>query len=477
MSYKHGVYTYEQPTSILPPVRVSAGLPVVFGTAPVHLLEDTGPVNKPVLCYTYPEAVTRLGYHDAWEDWTLCEFMNAMFSLFSVAPVVFINVFDPAVHKSDVAAEEQAVADGKVTLAHTGLLAEPVVKNSAGSTTFEKGTDDTVDLATGVIFRVESGNMAADEALKIDYTWGDPSKVTAADIIGGVDGGTGALSGLELLNSVFPMFGLIPGQVAAPGWSFDSGVAAVMHAKGGNINGHFKAVVLADIDSNTVTQYTDVVAAKNADNFTDEQLVVCWPKIRLGDKEFWLSTQVAALMCQVDGLNEDIPYASPSNRKLQMDSAVANGTEVWLDPSQAAYLNGQGIITALNFSGGWKCWGNRTGAYPSVTDVKDSFLSIRRMFNWIGNTIVLTYWQKVDYPANRRLVETILDSMNIWLNGLAARQFILGGRVMFLDDENPTTDLMDGILKFHVYVTPPSPAREIDFILEYDPAYVATLFG
>lgn len=41
-----------------------------------------------------------------------------------------------------------------------------------------------------------------------------------------------------------------------------------------------------------------------------------------------------------------------------------------------------------------------------------------------------------------------------------------------LEDENPTTNLMGGIVKLHVYVTPPSPAQEIDFVLEYDPSYV-----
>ena len=395
----------------------------------------------------------------------------------NVAPVIFINVFDPAVHKISVAAEDQTVADDQVTLVHIGLVADPVVKDTTETTTYVKDTDYTVDLPTGVITRLPAGSIAADEALKIDYDWGDPSLVTTTEIIGGIDGETGAASGLELLNSVFPMFGLVPGQVVAPGWSQDSGVAAVMHAKAGNINAHFKAIALVDIDSTTVTKYTDVSASKNTNNLTDELLAVCWPKVKLGTEEFWLSTQLAGLICRTDAENGDVPYASPSNKNLQMDSAVANGDEVWLGPENGGYLNGQGIITALNFSGGWKLWGNRTGAYPGITDVKDAFLPIRRMFNWIGNTLILSFWQKVDFPANRRLIETIVDSANIWLNGLTARQYILGGRVEFQADENPVTDLMDGIVKFHVYVTPPSPAREIDFILEYDPAYVATLFG
>src|SRR5699024_5568079 len=111
------------------------------------------------------------------------------------------------------------------------------------------------------------------------------------------------------------------------------------------------------------------------------------------------------------------------------------------------------------------------------TDPKDAFLALRRMFNWIGNTLTLTFWQRVDAPLNRRQIDTVLDSANIWLNGLAARQCSLGGRVEFLETENPDTDSMHGIARFHVYITPPSPNRDIDFILEDDPAYLQTLFG
>ena len=69
------------------------------------------------------------------------------------------------------------------------------------------------------------------------------------------------------------------------------------------------------------------------------------------------------------------------------------------------------------------------------------------------------------------------DSFNIWLNGLARREFLMGGRCEFLGDDNPTTDLMDGIARFHVSMTPPSPAREMTFIKEYDPGYIAALFA
>ena len=54
---------------------------------------------------------------------------------------------------------------------------------------------------------------------------------------------------------------------------------------------------------------------------------------------------------------------SPSNKLLQIDSAVlADGTVVLLDLQQANYLNSNGIVTALNFIGGYVLWGDESNA-------------------------------------------------------------------------------------------------------------------
>ncbi len=99
------------------------------------------------------------------------------------------------------------------------------------------------------------------------------------------------------------------------------------------------------------------------------------------------------------------------------------------------------------------------------------------MFNWVGNTLITSFWSKIDDPANKRLIQTVVDSASIWLNGLVSRGALLGARVEFREDENTTTDLMSVKLRFHVYMTPPAAAREIDFMQEYDPAYVSILFS
>lgn len=482
MGYKHGIYIYEQDTSIVPPVQIGAGLPVVFGTAPVNLAADgIGKVNEPVLCYTYKEAVDALGYSSDWAKYTLCEFIKSHFALFTMAPVVLINVLDPATNKTAVPAETVTLTAGASKLAELGAVKGTVVIKSADAvTTYQLTRDYTLafDEDGYLIVTVKTGGTIPSNTttLKATYDKLNPSAVTADDIVGGIDVSSGAREGLELLNEVFPRFGLVPGQLLAPGWSNDPDVAAVMDAKAGNINGHFKCIVLADIPTGTVTKYSDVSAWKTTNNYVSSRMIACWPKVKQGSEIYHLSTQVAGVICATDAANEDIPYRSPSNQSLQATGAVlANGTEVVLGPEEAAYLNGQGVVTALNFIGGWKVWGNRTGAYPAVTDTKDAFIPIRRMFDWIENELVLTFWQKVDDPTNRRLLDSVVDSANIWLNGLTARGFLLGGRVELLKEENPTNDLMDGIVRFHVYVTPPGPAREIDFIVEYDPTYFANL--
>lgn len=410
-TYKHGIYVEEVPTSLVPMISVAAPT-VAVGTAPVDTVEDqtkAAPANTPILCHTLKEFTEQFGWSDDFGKYTLCEVAYTHFQLFNVAPVVFVNVYDPAKHK----------------------------------------TGDN----------------------------GDVTKVAATDIVGGYETATGKNTGLECVEEVYPRFGLIPGVIIAPKFSSTSTVAAILKAKAAEINGVFKSIAIADIDTAQAASYSAVNTVKNTENFMDPHLVVTWPKVALGGVQMFLSTQVAALMGRVDSDHSDIPYKSPSNENLQCDQTIlANGNDIFLGKAQANYLNGLGVVTALNFVGGWKCWGNRTSAYPSSTDPKDAFIPCRRMMNWVANTLVTSYWSKIDEPINKRLVESVVDSAQIWLNGLVARGALVGGRVEFRADENPTTDLADGIIRFHVYVCPPTPARQLEFIMEMDVQYFASLF-
>lgn len=481
MTYKHGVYCSEVPTSIIPAVNTAAGLPVVFGTAPVHLAKNPAPANRPVLCYSYAEAVEKLGYSGDWDKYSLCEVMYSQFALYNRAPVVFVNVLDPATHKTSKADEALTLTNhvGKVSAAV--LLSTLKIKIASAGEPLTKGVDYEAAYNKDeelVITALDNGALASVSTAYIDYDEVNATAVQNNDIIGGIDVSTGAATGLETLNQVFPLFGMVPGIVLAPGWSHFPEVAAVMKAKAGNINEHFKAIVLTDVPTDKVKSYSAVSEWKNKNSYNGVDQLVCWPMAKLGDSVYYMSTHALGAIAQTDTANDDIPFESPSNKSIQVNGiCLKDGIEVILGPNEANYLNGQGIVTALNFIGGWKLWGNRTGCYPSNTDAKDAFISIRRMFNWHAQTFILTYWAKVDKPINKRLIQTVIDSENIRLNGLVARGALLGARVEFRDDENPMTNLLDGIICFHTYFTPPTPAREIENRIEYDPAYFATLFG
>ena len=276
-------------------------------------------------------------------------------------------------------------------------------------------------------------------------------------------------SAVEKIDLCLSMFGIVPDLIVAPGFSESSTVAAAMAAKAGAINGIFKGRAIVDIDAAT---YTAAITAKNGGSY-DETEIVMWPCGKLGDKVLHGSTLEAGRISMTDTANSGVPYESPSNKTVSIDGLCLNdGTEVVLTKAQADILNAAGINTFINFIGGWKAWGNYTGCYPGNNDVKDYIIPIARMFDYVGNTLIKTFWGKVDNPMNRRLIDTILDSANIWLNGLVGRGYLLGGRVEMLESENPLTNLMAGQIVLHVYLTPPSPAQEIDFVLEYDASYV-----
>ena len=486
MAFRHGVYKSEVPTSLLSPVQGEAGLPVVVGAAPVFM-GDSSNVNVPVLCYSYSEAVQAMGFvHRDWDKWTLCEFIYSQFALYGQSPVVLINVFDPSTHKEAVAAHAVSLTSGEANLGADVIISTLIASSIADRedtdcVIYTKGSDYSVeydDDGKAIFTALEGGRLSSSVSVYISYDKAKPEAITASDIIGGVNAQTGVYKGLELVNRVFPKFRIIPGIIAAPKWSETPSVAAVMRAKADSINGLFTAISVVDIpsDSTGAPKYNSVPEWKNGHNYMSERQIACWPMVKLGDDVFHMSTQLIGLMNQTDSSHDDIPYKSPSNELFQMDSCVnALGDEINLGLDEAVYLNSQGILTALNFIGGWKAWGDWTAIYPASTDPKDSQIVARRMFDFIGNTFITTFWQQVDEPLTPRFIRTIVNSFNVYLNGMTAREQLLGGRIEFLEDENPTTDLMSGIVKFHVYMTPAPAAAVIEGIFEYDTSYFSTL--
>lgn len=482
----HGIKTYQIPTAIVPPRKTMSALPVAFGCAPIHRLSAEARAKvmpgKIAMVYGLVEAGVRLGIdvqRDDFEHWTLSEVVFDYFVLFNVAPVVFVNLFDPDKHKKAITNEEVAFSDLKAQLKHADIIGSVTLTPTMGGEAYVAGIDYMLNAVTGEITILEGGALEPVDRAKAAYAYAAPEMVTVDEGIGGYDVVTGITTGISLVDDVFPWFREVPAIAIAPKIGEDPVFAAILAAKMSSVNGLFKGVAYTDIPSdgaNAVKLYTDVPEYKQRNNLVSEDLYLCWPKVKMGDLVLRLSVQAAALTASVDADNKDIPYASPSNKNLQMTACVVNGEEVRLDIQRANYLNGNGIATALNWQDGWKLWGNRTACYPDVTDPKDAFITGRRMMAWYGNRLILTYWSKVDWPMARRLILTIVNSENYNLNSLTAAECLHGGRITFLESENGLTDLIDGQFTFHVYLGLIPPSERFYFNLEYDTNYMLAFF-
>ncbi len=469
--YHHGVRVLEEGNAIESPVTGTAGLQVIFGTAPVNLAKDPeAVVNTPVVCRTMQEAKEKLGYSEDFKAYTLCQSMYASFKAFPVAPVVFFNVLDPAKHKKENAEKEYTVITGQVFVVEKGILKSSVIIKS-GEEVLVADTDYLMDFDSegSLVITMISEKALSATTVKITSESISPETVTVEDLIGGYDAVSGRESGFEALRRVYPVTGMTPGLILAPGWSHKPEIAAVMIAKCEGINGVFRAECVLDLDTEKVKKYTEVEEYKKENGYEDPHAIVLWPKAAVGEKQIYYSAAYGAMTAYSDAQNDDVPNVSPSNTLANVSAAVLeDGTEIFMDRQQAGMLNGIGVVTLLN-EAGWRAWGNNTSAYPDCTETKDRWICCRRMFTWLANSLIVTYHEKVDSPANYRLIENICDSENIRLNSYTSLGKLAGGRIEYNEDENSVENVLSGQVIFHIYLAVFTPAEDIVFILKFDP--------
>lgn len=488
--FPHGVSWRDVPTSVISPVPAWPGMNVVFGSAPLHLKKDGKKyVNVPRIYNRYEDAVNELGYSTDWETYDICEHMDAVFVEFGMFPVVYVACNDPEEGKTALVPKVVTLVNGEVDTGEELIAWTITVTDGAvapDTVTYEEGKDYLLTLSkagTWIITRLATGTIPAlDSALTLGGDQPGNAALTSADIIGGIDINTGKKTGLECIEDVFPKTRRVPGVIICPKWSKDPLVASVMEAKSESINGCFACTCLIDVDTAVVTKPQDVNSWKNQNNivFPRQECLFGKPALIGTDqrKVFNFASQQGPLIQWTDTYRGNgLPYCSPSNKNLKMNALLLeDGTELDMNLLDANMLNSYGVVTALNWIGGWKSWGNRTACYPGVTDVKDMFIPVRRTFDYVGNTIVLTIWQKVDEPGNRRLIDAIVNSLQMWLDGLTNEEALLGARIEFRHDENPTTEILNGHYVFHVYIAVPTPAEWLDFKIEYWVPYIANLW-
>lgn len=468
-NYLHGVGVKEVATNVGEPQKTLSGIPVIVGTAPVHLAVEPK-INELVYAESYEDAVKALGYSEDFATYTLCQSIYMHFVQFGVAPVVMINVLDPTKHKKALAEKSYTITDKQVLIDEENvILSSIVVKTNAADLEEDIDYIASYNCDNKVVITVlDTSKTASVTALKVSGSIIDTSKVTEADVIGAYDESTGKETGLELIRSVFPKFQVFPGNVLAPGFSKKKNVAAMLQSKCEDINGMFDCQALIDIEAETTTKYSGVADAKSEIGVAGKNTILLWPMLKYGSKVVSYSAAMAALMQYVDAKNGGVPAQSPSNQLLGCDAiCTASGVEILMDEVQANTLNAVGVVAATNY-GGWRTWGNNTACYPTNKDPKDRWINCRRYFSWRENNFVVNVHNKVDGIPNTKQIQGIIDNENIKGNSYVAAGYCAGDRIEFKMSENPIANIIDGKFKFHFYLAPFTPMEYIETEFEMD---------
>ena len=481
MAVSHGFNLTEATTSVSAPVQVSSGLQIIVGTAPVNQLANpAAAVNTPLYVSTYKEAVAAVGWSSDFAKYTLCEAISANFQVVGTAPIVVINVLDPANKKHITALDETSVQvnDGVAEIDKVGILLEKlVVKKDDTTLTADVdyiasfNDDGTVSLAL-----INGGAGDGATTLTVSGSILDASKVTADDIVGGVNAATGAETGLEVVRQVYPKLSKAPGILLAPRFSKNAQVCAALQAKCRKINGLFNAVCFIDLDCSAdgAQKYTDVAEQKTKQTATSREAYALWLYGKIGTAIYSGSALAAAATVYNDSLYNDCPNASPSNVSVPISAAcLEDGTEVLMDQEQGNVLNEQGVATFIR-SGDFVVWGNETCCYPKNTDPKDAFLCVRRFFNHTWTQFVLSNQSKLDKPMNKKRLQSIIDSENMKGSVYVSTEVCASYSMKADPDRNTAAELVAGHYSFYQYCTPFPPFKQINNTMEYEAGALAS---
>ena len=471
-NYLHGVETVEVERGPRPVRTVKSAVIGLIGTAPI------GAVNVSTLTLSEKDAAA---FGPQLPGFTIPQALDAIYD-HGAGTVIVINVLDPATHKTTVANEAIAfdASTDRVKLAH-GAVAALVVKSTDGATTYVAGTDYTADLVTGEIVRIKGGGIVAAGSAKANYDYADPTKVTAADIIGAVNA-AGVRTGLKALKDTYNLFGFFAKILIAPAFCTQNSVATELIAMADQLG------AIAYIDAPIGTTYAQALAGRGPAgtinfNTSSDRVRLCYPHVKVYDPVLNaerlepLSARAAGLRAKVD-LDKGFWWSS-SNQELAGVIGVERQLSAMIDDPQSEVnlLNEVGITTVFNsYGSGLRLWGNRSAAWPTVTHMRN-FENVRRTGDVINESIRYFSQQYIDMPLNQALIDSLVESVNGYGRKLIGDGALIGFKAWYDPARNEETELAAGHLLISYKYTPPPPLERLTYETEITSEYLVTLKG
>lgn len=461
MSFLHGVETIVVSKGSRPITAVASSVIGLVGTAP------KGAVNTLTVISNQNEATSTFG--GEVPGFTIPQALSAIFAQGNTT-VVVINVFDPATMVTAVTAEVLTITNGKARTAFCPIGTSFTLTNNAGTTTFVKGTDYTVD-EFGDIVVLNFTSIAEGSSVKATYNKLNAAAVTSSVVVGTVNGTTDVKTGHKLYAECEAQFGYNPKLLICPTYCEIAGVASEMITWAGTLRG------VCYIDAPEGETVAEVIAARGPSGTlagfqsTSKRVVLCYPRVKVFDlysnsNQLRPFSQFAAGVTAATDNTEETMYASsPSNHTIagieglerMMTSALNDST------SQLNQLNAVGITTVFNsFGTGYRYWGNRTASFPSNT-LADNFLPVQRTADVIHVSVEQAMLQFLDKPLNQATIDAIRSTVNAFLRGLVSTGKIIDGVCKYIPENNPPEDLAAGKVTFDIEFLPPTPAERITF--------------
>ncbi|WP_297576197.1 phage tail sheath subtilisin-like domain-containing protein [uncultured Deefgea sp.] len=468
-NYLHGVETQRVDRS---PRAVNIVKSAVIGlicTAPM------GPVNTPTLLLNDKDGAA---FCPDLAGFSCADALDAIYDQ-GAATVVVVNVLDPAIHNTTIAAENSLVnASGQfktVFPAVSGL----VVTASGGTPTYVAGTDYTVDVLTGRCQRTAASAIPANASLKLAYTYADPSKITAAEINGTIDA-QGRRLGLKALADCYQLFGFVPKILIAPGYSTLATVATELIAEADKLGA--KTLIDAPLGLTVPQAISSRGPVENSNfNTSNDAAMLCYPHVKVYDSVTDtvvlqpLSARAAGVMAAKDV--EKGYWWSPSNTEINGIVGLERNLTAKIDDPQSEVnaLNEVGIVTVFNsFGTGYRLWGNRNANFPSESGLS-TFISVTRTQDIIDESIRYFTLQYIDRLQNQALVDAVVNSINQLMNKLIGDGALLGGKCWYDVARNPETEFANGHLTFNYKLMPPPPFERGTFESELTSEYAASV--
>lgn len=490
--YLYGAYGHIGDTVAQNAVQAGT-VPVYIGTAPVNLVRgfaEAGVINEPVKLTNLIDAQKKLGYSADWGTFSLCEVMNAHFNnkLGNIGPIFIINVLDPGAgkhRKEEKATKTLSFSGGRSEFLTTTIILDTltIAKTGENAGNYVEGTDYAVDYnftKGSVIIASLKEDAPLTGTLTAGFYEVDDSMIKDADIIGGVTA-SGEYSGLGSIQLIYPEHFAVCNLIAAPGWSQSPAVYNAMLTACQKINGHWDAFVMADIplvdgSAQAVNTIAKAIAWKENNAFNGERSKVFWPQaVDNLANVYHLSTMATVEIMRADFSHGGVPMETCGNKAIPVIKQYfgANATNRGFDQQAGKELTQKGISTVVAWAGEWVLWGDHTAAYTygAEVDPRAIFDVSMRMLMHITNGFQREWSPKIDEPMTRALKDQIINREQEKLDGYGSLGALLGEpKILFLESENSTTDVMNGDFRWDIAVTPTPPLKSASVYVAYTDA-------